>query len=131
MQEGADMARILIVDDDPICRAIASEALTAAGHDCDEAEDGDVGLSRLRAKAFDLVVTDLLMPNKEGIETILEIRQDWPATRIIAMSSNAGQDGGVDLLSMAGRLGADATIAKPIRPARLVEVVRQVLAGEI
>ncbi len=122
------MARVLVVDDDPICRAIACEALSASGHCCVEAEDGEVAVTRLREAAFELVLTDLLMPNKEGIETIMEIRQSWPTVKVIAMSGTAGQDGGIDLLSIAGRLGADATIPKPLRALALLEVVDRVLA---
>jgi len=121
------MARVLIVDDDPLCRAIAAEALTSAGHDCEEAEDGEIALTRLRAAPVDLVVTDLLMPNKEGLETIIEIRRTWPQTRIIAMSGGSGHAGPEQLLGMAERLGANATLAKPVRAAPLLEAVRRVL----
>ena len=123
------MARILIVDDDPICRAIAGEALSAAGHDCREADDGDVALARLATESVDLVLTDLLMPNKEGIETIMEIRRRWPAIRIVAMSGGSGRAEPDRLLRMAASLGADATLIKPVRTGPLVETVERVLKG--
>lgn len=121
------MARVLIVDDDPICRAVVAEALSQAGHACEEAEDGDVALERLRAAPADLVITDMLMPNRDGIETILELRKRWPATRIIGMSAGSSYVGPDQLLGMAGRLGADATLVKPIRAGPLLEAVARVL----
>jgi len=123
------MARILIVDDDPICRAIAGEALSAAGHDCQEAEDGDVALERLQSESVELVLTDLLMPNKEGIETIMEIRKHWPMVKIVAMSGGSGHAEPDQLLRMAASLGADATLIKPVRAGPLVETVERVLKG--
>jgi CheY-like chemotaxis protein len=123
------MARILIIDDDPICRAIAGEALSAAGHQCQEAEDGDVGLARLQGEPVDLVLTDLLMPNKEGIETIMEIRKLWPAIRIVAMSGGSGRIEADRLLRMAASLGADATLIKPVRAGPLLQAVERVLKG--
>lgn len=123
------MAQVLIVDDDPICRAIAVEALTQDGHVCQEAEDGEVATRRLGEAPVDLVLTDLLMPNKEGIETIIEIRKLWPDVKIIAMSGGSGAASPDQLLQMAVRLGADETLVKPLRAQALTDTVRRVLAG--
>jgi CheY-like chemotaxis protein len=123
------MARVLIVDDDAICRAIAVEALSQDGHVCQEAEDGEVATRRLAHTPMDLVITDLLMPNKEGIETIMEIRKLWPGMKIIAMSGGSGAAAPDQLLKMAARLGADETLIKPLRAQTLKEAVWRVLAG--
>ena len=121
------MARVLLVDDDPICRAIGVEAMTQAGHVCEEAEDGEAATARMAEQAFDLVVTDLLMPNKEGIETIIEIKKMWPQVKVIAMSGGSSAATSDQLLQMAARLGADATLSKPLRAEVLKETARRVL----
>jgi CheY-like chemotaxis protein len=121
------MARVLLVDDDPICRAIGVEALAQEGHLCEEAEDGEAATDRLARQAFDLVVTDLLMPNKEGIETILEIKRMWPSVKVIAMSGGSSTATSDQLLQMAARLGADATLSKPLRAEALRDAARRLL----
>src|SRR3954452_2743535 len=123
--EEASMARVLIVDDDPICRAIGVEALTQEGHACEEAEDGEAATVRLAEQAFDLVVTDLLMPNKEGIETIIEIKKFWPSVKVIAVSGGSRSATSDQPLQMASRLGADATLSKPLRAEQLKAAARR------
>src|SRR3954452_24857744 len=125
--EEASMARVLIVDDDPICRAIGVEALTQEGHACEEAEDGEAATVRMAEQAFDLVVTDLLMPNKEGIETIIEIKKMLPQVKGIAVSGGSSAAPPGQRLQMAARLGPDATLSKPLRAEALKEAARQVL----
>src|SRR5690606_20671069 len=106
---------ILVVDDDPLLRLIASEMLRAEGYAVDEAEDGDVATRLFEQKHFDLAVLDLLMPNKEGVETIQEIKRRWPGTRIIAISSGGRLDVQY-LLPLAKAMGADAVYKKPLVP---------------
>jgi len=91
-----------------------------------EAADGRQGTLLYRSDPVDLVITDLLMPVKEGFETIRELRQINADAKIIAISGG-GRAGGADFLEMAKKLGADRAIAKPFRPAELVEAVRAVL----
>ncbi len=71
------MAKILVVDDDTLVRTSLSYALEDAGHQVVQAGDGDEGLAALRRESFDAVVLDILMPEREGIETIREIRKKW------------------------------------------------------
>ena len=120
--------RILIIDDDDLVRETLRRALETAGFQVVEAADGRQGTLLYRSDPVDLVITDLLMPVKEGFETIRELRQINADAKIIAISGG-GRAGAVDFLGMAKKLGADRAIAKPFRPAELVEAVRAVLDG--
>jgi DNA-binding response OmpR family regulator len=118
------MARILLIEDDSDLRLAVRTMLTQAGHDVTEAADGARGLEQFRADHFDLVVTDIIMPDKEGIQTIREIRELDPGARILAIS------GGTQVyLTMARHLGACGALAKPFRRAELVEMVARCLSG--
>ncbi|HEY0104358.1 MAG TPA: response regulator [Brevundimonas sp.] len=108
------MASIVIVDDDPTVRLIATEMLRDCDHAIVEACDGDEALKLVRSMHIDLVVLDMLMPNKDGLETIIEIRNLRPSIRILAISSG-GRTGADLLLRTAMAFGADATLAKPLR----------------
>lgn len=121
------MANILIVDDDPTVRMIAGEILTTAGHQVSEAGDGDEALGKVAETPFDLVVLDMLMPNKDGLETIAELRGRRPRMRILAISSGGRMDAG-QLLRMALVFGADETMVKPLHGDILVEAVTRLLA---
>jgi len=121
-------ASILIVDDDPLLRLIASEMLAGAGYAVAEAEDGDVAIRKLEARSFDLIILDLLMPNKEGVETIQEVKRRWPATRILAISSGGRMDVGY-LLPLAKAMGADAVYKKPVTAEPFLRMVEQTLSA--
>lgn len=121
------MSAILVVDDDPTVRMIAVELLTRAGHQVSEAEDGDEALKRVAAGAFDLVVLDMLMPNKDGLETIAELRRCRPQMPILAISSGGRMEAG-QLLRMALVFGADETMAKPLRAEPFQEAVSRLLS---
>lgn len=102
-------------------------ALVSAGHDVIAVSDGDTALAQLEAAPVDLVITDIVMPGREGIELILEIRRRFAALPVIAVSG--GQlPGGQDILDMAHRLGAIRALAKPFRPRQLVDMVEICLA---
>ncbi len=123
------MARILIVDDDPTVRAIALELLHGSGHDLFEAADGDEALVLAATMPIDLIVLDMLMPNKDGIETIQAVKRDQPETRILAISSGGRMDG-TTLLKLASAFGADETMLKPLRLATFAVVVDALLARD-
>ena len=108
------MAVIVIVDDDPTVRLIASELLRHDDHVVVEAADGAEALAVIGSMAVDLVVLDMLMPNKDGVETIGELRRSYPHIRILAISSR-GRVGADQLLRTAMMLGADDTLVKPLR----------------
>lgn len=121
------MAVIVIVDDDPTIRLIAAELLRPDGHVVVEAEDGDKALQVVDAMAVDLVVLDMLMPNKDGLETIVELRRTRPGIRILAISSG-GRVGADQLLRTAMMLGADETLVKPLRLETFAATVSRLLS---
>lgn len=107
------MANILIVDDDPTIQLIAGELLKAEGHAVVHAGDGVEALKALVSIPADLVVLDMLMPNMDGLETIMAMRRSHPSVKILAISSG-GPMGPDDLLRTARLFGADDTLAKPL-----------------
>ena len=121
------MAIILIVDDDPTVRMIAGELLRGEEHAIVEAEDGDEALKLVASMAVDLVVLDMLMPNKDGLETIVELRKRNPGIRILAISSGGRMEPG-HLLRTAMVFGADECLEKPLRLESFSRVVNQLLA---
>ena len=116
-------AKILVVDDEECVRTLFAVALTNAGYEVNIAVDGRRAQGILKTDSHDLVITDLVMPDCEGIETIQAVRRDYPRTRIIAVS---GAFGGSYLLP-AARLGADVTLKKPVSPEQLLDVVQGIL----
>jgi DNA-binding response OmpR family regulator len=122
------MTLVLVIDDDHQQTRFVSKALEVAGFDTMAAHDGAEGMQMLREFRPQLVITDLIMPVMEGIESIVEIRRTSPAMRIIAMSGAGVRRGGMDFLEAAMKLGADATLRKPFRVAELLDVVDGVLA---
>lgn len=118
---------ILVIDDEQLIRLQIRSALELEGYIVHEAANGNEGLARIAEAAPDVVITDILMPDKEGIETILELRRTHPKIRIIAISGG-GRTGNKDFLRTAKHLGADRTLAKPFGLAELLRLVREVLA---
>lgn len=115
--------RILVVDDEPQVREVVRAILESAHYDIDEVSDGADVLPRVASWRPDMVITDLVMPETEGIGVIRQLRQTHPSVGIIAMS---GARGG-SYLPVARAMGADATIAKPFDPATLLQQVQHVL----
>jgi CheY-like chemotaxis protein len=121
------MSLILVIDDAATVRQLVGRILVGASHSVLEAQDGDVGVALFQQHRPALVITDLFMPNKEGIETIQEIRRLSPGTKIIAMSASTSATGKL-YLGAAKKLGADAILAKPFESAELLEVVDRLIA---
>ncbi|MDH5527211.1 MAG: response regulator [Nitrospirota bacterium] len=122
------MARILIIDDEELARYAVRKILTGAGHDVTEAENGSNGLELQRKTPFDLVITDIVMPEKEGIETIMDLKKEFPDTPIVAISGG-GRLGPTDYLNMSSQLGARQTLAKPFSRDDLLSAVDTCLAA--
>ena len=120
------MAKILLVDDDTLVRTSLSLALEDAGHAVVQAVNGDEGLDALAREMFDLVVLDILMPEREGIETIREIRKKWTALPVLAISGG-DKTGWSDFLKMASTLGANDTLAKPFTATEFLARVTRLL----
>jgi CheY-like chemotaxis protein len=119
------MSRILVVDDDAMVRITIRRMLS--GHDIVEAEDGQAALAVLAGQNFDLVITDLMMPQRAGLALIGDLRAKGPTPKILAISGG-GRMSGADLLPAAQAAGADAVLAKPFRKAELTRVVAALLA---
>jgi CheY-like chemotaxis protein len=106
------MQQILLVDDDDLFRKMLMLKLTKMGYAVMEARDGNEALILHSHLSPDVILTDLIMPNKEGLETIAELRRLYPAARIIAMSGG-GRGSATDYLKIALLMGADRVLAKP------------------
>ncbi len=121
------MADILVIDDDGQIRGLLVRLLQLSGHSVAAAENGSVGLKILGNRNFDLVVTDIFMPEKEGFETIREIKKNYPWMKILAISGGDAQ--GNNFLSMAKPLGADGTLGKPFDNEEIISLVEILLAS--
>ncbi len=122
------MAHILVIEDDEHMRGSLAQTLERLGHRVTTAVDGKVGVASAAVAPPDLVITDLIMPEKEGLETIMELRQHQPSIRIIAMSGG-GRLSNEDYLHLAKRFGAQFTLAKPFTRDELKAVLAQALAS--
>jgi|SRR4030095_3015788 DNA-binding response OmpR family regulator len=106
------MAKILIVEDDDEVRDVLKTLLQEEGHELFEASDGNQAIEQFRRTPADLVILDIVLPDKEGLETIIDLRRTHPNVKIMAMSGG-GRTSPQDYLDMAKRLGAVEVIAKP------------------
>ena len=120
------MAHILIIDDNRVVRKLVRQFLADAGHVLYEAEDGKIAQRIFDKEPIDLVITDIFMPEKEGLEVIRDIRQGARPIPIIAISGS-GRLGGPDVLKFARDLGANVTLTKPFTRDQLLEAVRTCL----
>lgn len=120
------MANILIVDDEELARFTLQEILEAGGHVVSFACNGVEGLKMAIAGGVDLVVTDIIMPDKEGVEMIKDLKAHSPDLPIIAISGG-GRTRNLNFLEIAQHFGADAVLAKPFTPAAIQGVVASLL----
>ena len=121
------MANILVIDDEAPMRRFVVMALEKQGHVVAEAAEGAEALRVLAERRIDLVITDLLMPETDGIETIMELRRLYPAIKIIAISGGGEYQSGVGFLRAAESLGADRTLTKPFEFKQLIPAVEGLL----
>nr|MBF0222040.1 response regulator [Desulfobulbaceae bacterium] len=122
------MTTILVIDDDSDYREMLREMLESAGYKVLEAEDGVIGLRHYRENLPNLIITDLVMPNKEGIGLIMEMRSEFPKAKIIAISGGGRADP-YTYLQAAKELGAMCTLRKPFERKKLLATVENCLAG--
>ena len=122
------MARILVIDDETELRTLLNRIFARQGHETVEAENGRQALLHLDSSpGFDLIVTDLFMPEMDGIETLRHIKKEWPGTKVIVISGG-GNRTGLDMLPVAEKFGADRTFTKPFDPVELAQAVEELLA---
>jgi CheY-like chemotaxis protein len=124
------MPRILVIDDDPTMLTFISNLLEASGHAVVVAQDGRVGTKAFETDRFDLVITDIVMPEQEGIATIGALRRLSPTVPILAISANRTVGRYGDYLHAAKLLGANAALAKPFTADALMEVAGRLLAPQ-
>jgi CheY-like chemotaxis protein len=124
------MERILIIDDEPQIRSMLRLMLERVGYEVAEAPDGIEGIRRYRESPADLIITDLIMPNKDGIGMIIDLKKEFPKVKIIAMSG-----GGVNrpegYLDGAKKLGATRTLTKPIDRDEMLKAVKETLKDPV
>jgi len=124
---GPDMPRILIVDDDEQVRTMLRATLERAGYEVEEAADGRGAIALYRRSPVDVVLADIIMPEMEGIETILRLRREHPDVKIIAMSGG-GHIGPQSYLASARQCGAQVAFTKPIDRQELLAALRRMAA---
>jgi len=115
------MARILVIDDESPIRALLSTVLQSAGHDVAEASTGREGLALYRQRTADLVIVDMLMPELNGLDTILELTREFLDVKVIAMS---GVGGDQSMLNTARLLGARLSVRKPFEIGKMLSAVQ-------
>lgn len=115
------MPSVLVVDDEDQIRQLIRETLEQAGYDVQEARDGKEGLDRYRSKPADLVIMDILMPDQDGLESIMTLRREFPASRVIAITGGSDMIGILNFLDVAKMLGARRTLQKPFEMKTLLD----------
>ncbi len=120
------MPRILVVDDDQDVREMLRQMLERAGYGVSIATNGPEALAEYRGAPADLIVTDIVMPEKEGLETILELRKDFPEVKIIAISGG-GRLGPQNYIEMAAAFGAQRTFTKPLDRKEFLAAVSELI----
>lgn len=115
---------ILVVDDDPAILGLLSRILSSAGYRVVEASDGRQAVARFQEDPTDLLITDLIMPEQEGVQTIMTLTRDYPRLKTIAISGAVRGK----YLKIAGMLGAHAVLQKPFQRDELLETVRKLLS---
>lgn len=120
------MSRILVIDDEPAIRTVLQTMLTREGYTVVCAKNGKAGLEAFTQDKPDLVITDIIMPEKEGIEIIQTIRKTDPQIPVIAISGG-GRAANVDFLPLATKFGATATLGKPFGATKLLDLVRSLM----
>jgi len=124
------MARILIIDDEPQIRSMLKLMLERDGYEVIEAPDGVEGIKVYRQHPADLIITDLIMPNKDGIGMIIELKKEFPDVMIIAMSGG-GLNKPDGYLKGAEKLGAACTLTKPIDREEMLKAVKDILKNSL
>ncbi len=124
------MPKILVVDDDADVRRVLQLFLERAGYDVAVVADGTQAVDAYANESFDLVITDIVMPEKEGIETISELRQQNPALPIVAISGG-GRIGAHDYLNWVRKCGVEHTFQKPIDRQSLLAAVEELVGAGV
>jgi DNA-binding response OmpR family regulator len=117
------LARILIIKNNDNLREVLCQLLKYEGYDVVDAPNGKAGMRLLHEEHCDMVITDIFMPEKDGIEVIMELRDDFPDVKIIAISGG-GHIFQISFLSEAKKMGAHHILSKPFKPKEFLEAIR-------
>lgn len=117
--------RVLIIEDEALIANLLCDGLRSYGFEADAAESGEAGLATFLEGHHDIVVTDVFMPDREGLEILMEIKREAPEAKVVAISGGGRTMQAQPVLRMATRLGADAVLNKPFRVQDLVDVIEQ------
>ena len=123
------MARVLLVDDDDQVRMMLSESLRLEGYEVEEAVNGREAVELYRKHTPDLVIMDIIMPERDGVEAMHVLRKEFPEARVIAISGGSANISGDYLLGTAEALGAVKAFAKPVDMGELLAVVAELVSG--
>lgn len=123
------MAKILVVDDEDSVRFVIKETLEQERHEVVEARTGNEALEVFERKPAELVITDLVMPDKNGIDLILELKNRYPNVRILAISGGGGLNGRFDYIPIAELIGARSVMRKPFNIIELKQTVKELLTA--
>jgi CheY-like chemotaxis protein len=123
------MPSVLVVDDEDQVRQLIRESLEQAGYAVQEARDGKEGLDQYRKQAADVVIMDVMMPDQDGLESILILRREFPAARVIAITGGSDMIGILNYLDVAKMMGARRTLQKPFELHALLDAVAAELAA--
>lgn len=122
------MHHVLVIDDNQDMRELVQVILEGAGYRVELAADGHSGVEMQRRQPVDLVLTDIFMPNQDGLETIAQLRKDFPKLKIIAFSGGGKTSHSHSYLLVAAEIGANAVLTKPFEQEDLLRTVRELLA---
>lgn len=120
------MSKILVIEDDAKLRELLRETLEHEGHEVADAADGDIGIKAFKRSPADVVIADIFMPEKDGLDVIRELKADFPEVKIIAISGGGRLEKGTYLMA-ASSMGADRVIEKPFEIQDIVDAVRELL----
>lgn len=121
------MPRILVIDDDENICQMFEKLLTRAGYEVETALNGKEGTRLCIKHPFDLIMTDIFMPEKDGLETILELRKKFPDIKLVAVSGGDNTQT-LDYLYVARKMGADYTFSKPVDDKKLLQVIGELIS---
>jgi len=124
------MPQILVIEDDPQVRSMLMETLGQEGYEVIEAANGKEGVELYRENPTNLVITDIIMPEQDGVEAIHALRREFPQVKIIAISGGSANIRGDYLLGTAHALGAVQTFAKPVDMVELLATIKSILAQQ-
>lgn len=125
------MKRLLVIDDDDQMRQMLKQMLERAGYEIIDAPDGQTGIELYRQNPTDLIITDLIMPQKDGMETIIELKRDFPNVKIIAISGGSRAMDPRDYLHYTTQFGIVHTLTKPFDPKEMIAMIQSELQEEV